>query len=619
MSKFSYNAGLFGYGLKGIDGSAGDTGFSLYFSDYDLQSNSALIKNIISNNEVLWKTKPGIKLPGNREYQNDELIVDSFGSIYKINFSDTKYFTMLSMKLSKVTYFTTDSGGAPTATGNFYRYYNIFNASTRYIIDNVYSSEVVDYENIPSTIYGILPKNFARIEYCNIKDSSYNPFTVYSSGEIIYDDDHKAIAIVRDLTNNSFRIGNTSPTIRNTNLTLDFRSIKRNDNRSITLNSSPGEILSVKDFGINTFFDNIFITEPSSFLASSPDSTSLRIQWNLLDFTSDPSIYGELYVYEKLPYTQSFNTLMFHDIPVDSSITILDLVTDTTYTYYMKILRDGWSRTSVIKDVSITGESPRMYIEDPSDLTLDASASGLSFYSVEISTNQNWITKLRYAVGSPTGWLYREPSTGTASTDYITFDISVYRNTATSQRIGYIDVESNATTQIIKITQDASYVPAPPITVQFNNSGHLVFTGLTTQTVSVTIQLYAKATAESNTGGNVRESDSNITIYKNYAEYYTQTAYIYVPAEGGLDSNESTNTLTVTGITTTTFVNVDAIGDCGNNASYDWADSNSYALITNITITSGSGTASIGTLKYWYYSHVDAPGGDCTEQKYASA
>jgi hypothetical protein len=61
---FSYSPGLFGYGVKGADGSAGIQGMGIYYTDYDLILDIDIITNRIQNNESLFSIDPaGTSLP----------------------------------------------------------------------------------------------------------------------------------------------------------------------------------------------------------------------------------------------------------------------------------------------------------------------------------------------------------------------------------------------------------------------------------------------------------------------------------------------------------------------------------------------------------------------------
>ena len=620
--KFKYSSGLFGYGLKGTDGSAGIPGFGLYFTDYQPGPDNVFITDAIENNEVLWRLSvPGTTLPGSREYMTGELFVDSAGNLYKIDLTLADKFDPMNMKLSTVIYFTTDDNA--TLSNGFQRYYNIFadltkdpveDVSIKYIIDSVYSTEsTIDYTSTPSTIYGINPKNYLKIEFVDVDVSSYNPFTVYSSGEFIYDDDYKALAIVRDVDDNTFRIGNveTNGNIREVALTFDVSSLRKNGTQ-ISLNTPVDEVLTNKEFGSNTLFTGVFNDDPDSFIGSSPSGTSFKVEWNLSDFTPDTSVAANLYIYDYDTFPiQSFKTCVCHNVLADSSITITNIPpTGQTMAYYMKIIKDGWARNSAIRKTIVNGAVTRfLTIATPISKTLDASASGLiggiSPYAVTFTNNVDW------HVIAPS-WTSINPTAGTSSTH--TFDVSVCKNTTLGEKFGDIVIDSSGYTppQTIYITQDASESVPSLVTVQFNDAGNIVFTNLSSATASVTFTLHTGARAYS-PAPFAMTARSELRLYKNSMYLKNVQSYAYSKANGDITDSDYTSYI-VSGILSSDTVFANAYNkDCDYNSGC-YADSSMYAMITNATISVG--TISIGTYNGWILRHVDAAGGDCTELRY---
>ncbi|MBP6933235.1 MAG: hypothetical protein KBB87_07575, partial [Candidatus Methanofastidiosum sp.] len=177
--KFKYAPGRPGFGTKGNDGSVGSQGLAMYFTDFDPVSDTTLINSRIANDFALWSANPPVSLPGGRVYVTGDLFFDSEGKAYEINAeTDTYEYKFASLNM----------GGFFVPLGissdqNYARYFNS-NTSPKYIIDNVYTmSGGINYSQVPSNIYGIEPKNFARIEYSNIRFGDYIPFTVYTSGQ----------------------------------------------------------------------------------------------------------------------------------------------------------------------------------------------------------------------------------------------------------------------------------------------------------------------------------------------------------------------------------------------------------------------------------------------------
>jgi len=602
--KFEYSPGLIGYGTQGADGSVGSTGFALYFTDHDYPGDLASITYALENNYVLWSTQPDTLLSNGKVYQNGELFLDKQGNVYEIDLDQTINFVDTGMKLSSVDYFTTDPGAL--MSNGYQRVYNIFadiidvsdmnEVDTRYIIDTMYSKEPINYLNGISSIYSIEPKNYERVEFSNIDFNTNIPFTVYSSGEIIGTDDHKGFAIIRDIDNNTFRIGNidTSSNIRGTNIIFDVSSFKKNST-PISLNTTTYEVLSNIEFGSNALFTGVFDNDPSSFLATPTNTTTLAITWDLGGFT-DTSIKGDLHFYEKTPAGISFTDMIFHDVSTLGTITITDLSTNGLYGYHMKILKNGWIRNSILKEIIANETPPSLSITSPSPASFDVSANEFD-NTVTINSNVIWGTTIGYTAGG-TGWIYCEPTTGVAGGSE-TFDVSVYQNTSQSQRTGYIDVTSSAITQRINITQDASVIVTSDVTAQFDSASNptIVFNNLTDQTLNITIYMYTDASAYSE--DTLMAIQASISARLRTALQKIVSTTEVISNGDGYQSDTSTGTITFYGITASShdinFVKDFACDIIGVNQQ----SAHVYAQITNVSITSGSGSGLIGTNYRW--------------------
>ena len=81
MAKFNYAPGQPGYGTKGIDGSTGLLGLSIWGTDYNAVSNSVILNSRISSNLDLYSGS-GIAIPGypTRIYQTGDLFIGEMGS-----------------------------------------------------------------------------------------------------------------------------------------------------------------------------------------------------------------------------------------------------------------------------------------------------------------------------------------------------------------------------------------------------------------------------------------------------------------------------------------------------------------------------------------------------------
>jgi hypothetical protein len=390
--KFKYAPGRPGFGTKGEKGSDGKQGLAMYFTDLNPNSQKYIIELRIQNNESLWSTGY-TPLPNERVYVTGDLFFDSEGLAYEINAEEYTFeykFASLNMGGFFIPLGISSSDG-------FQRYFNS-NTSLKYLIDNVYTvSGAIDYTDVPESIYGLEPKNFARIEYTNIKPiGTYNPFTVYSSGEVVGADDHKSIAIVYDETNNTFRIGNLNNTgnLRNTNLIFDVSSlkIKKEAGNYFNENTPVGTILTNYEINSNTLFDPNFISLPTSFVGAFINPTSCYVKWTLSDFVNDPNITGDLYFFEKVTASGSFSLdasrlrpLIFTNVSntTDSSVIITGISSSKIYSYYMKLNKNGWSRNS---------EAQNLYLGaiDVFPKSFSQNSSDLGDYEFDVSANFTW-------------------------------------------------------------------------------------------------------------------------------------------------------------------------------------------------------------------------------------
>ncbi len=424
--KFKYAPGRPGFGTKGNDGSVGSQGLAMYFTDFDPVSDTTLINSRIANNFALWSANPPVSLPGGRVYVTGDLFFDSEGKAYEINAeTDTYEYKFASLNM----------GGFFVPLGissdqNYARYFNS-NTSPKYIIDNVYTmSGGINYSQVPSNIYGIEPKNFARIEYSNIRFGDYIPFTVYTSGQTAISDDEKALAIVNDPSNNAFRIGNLDSVggLRNVNLIFDVSSLvqTKSPNNSVTPSSPDGTVLTNYEIAANCLFDDNFNPNPSSFVGIYGTSGDASIRWNLRDFTNDPDVTGTLYVYTNAnPYngqlirfdSSLMRPLIFHNIDASGSIRLAGLAIPNVYSYYISVNKNGWTRNSDVQ--SITGASITV-----SPATYQSSSTGYeASVGFNIDSNVPWSYSM---IQNPSNLIYNIRSASTGGLDgSIWFDVSV--------------------------------------------------------------------------------------------------------------------------------------------------------------------------------------------------
>lgn len=361
--KFKYAPGMPGFGTKGSDGSMGSQGLAMYFTDLDPVSDINSINSRIANSFDLWQNS-GNPLPDGRSYVTGDLFFDSNGKAYEIN-AETDTFTSLGGSLNMGGFFV--PLGINSDNG-FQRYFNS-NSTPKYIIDNIYTdSGAINYTESPINIYGIIPENFARVEYSNVEKigsqgEPYNPFTVYSSGESVFDD-ASAIAIVRDASHNLFRIGNIDDAgnLRNISLIFDVSSLihTKQPGNTFSLNSPLGSILTNYEIAANTIFDPNFNSNPPGFVTNM-GTVDVSVSWTLLEFTNDPAVTGDLYFYEDLFPVYNGSTfridssvarpLIFSNVGASGKIRITGISSTKAYGCYMKLSKNGWTRNSVTKSL----------------------------------------------------------------------------------------------------------------------------------------------------------------------------------------------------------------------------------------------------------------------------
>lgn len=459
---FSYSPGLFGYGVKGADGSAGIQGMGIYYTDYDLILDIDTITNRIQNNESLFSIDPaGTSLPGGRTYLNYEFIVDSQGNVCVITDASTgEYSDPPFARFATAEYFEDASA---ITSDVFFRYANMHSDPSfpYYIIDNVYNVKRDSYLTYPSKIYGISPKNFARVEFSNVDRNGLNPFSVYSSGKFRYIEDSKSIGIVRDMLNNTFRIGNyDEPYVRNVGIIFDVSSLRKNS-KLITTNTPKGEIISNNDFDAQSLYTPIFNFSPTSFYISDSDASSMTISWNLSEITPDTSIIAHLTVF-KNNLTAPVAPLIIHEIEASSSITLIDVSTDETYSYYISVIKDGWVRNTTRKQFTI-GTTPVLAIIDPANASLYATTAGLidgsASYEVDISTNST----SGWSLSNIPSWATCVPTSAITYSSNEHFVITVAANSG-SPRNATITINSQASPATLYVSQGGYVAPKLVIT-----------------------------------------------------------------------------------------------------------------------------------------------------------
>lgn len=611
--KFQYSPGLFGYGAKGSDGSSGLQGLMLYFTDYDTTNDKLIIEATIQNNEELWvSSMPGTKLAGNRVYNEGDLFINTMGRVFKITNPATGEYIQTNGKLDTDALFDTED----IITNEYTRYYNIFDQSTNYIIDDVHSSSDIDYTLYPSTIYGITPKDYARIQYVDVNNSSVNAFTLFSSAEFTTDHS-KAFGIVRDIDSNLFRIGNIDETgiIRGTEIIFDVSSLKRYSSKTKSLNPQSillgeNEILSNSDINSNRLFDGVFNSEPSSFTVISTGTSTIEVSWNVADFTqSVSSIQTEIYFYDAST-NNSFNPLVFHTTDVSGTIEITDLIQDNLYGCFIKLFTSGWGRRSVTRTIPCDGTTKVLYIKDPSSKTLSALNDGtidsLNTYTVDFSTN----SLTGWSVISPS-WVTCTPNFGLSFSNSETFDVSVSSlvGTIIKPRSGNIEISSQAPTETISITQTSTLPPSSTLYLSFDDDGSINTGILGTNIVDISILMYAYA----NTVLSDNNVSSSLRYFKNGSNINTVVATSICTGGSCSGPDADTISINITNVQSSTVLNFTSLLSSDKLLPIigDIIDASTKAVITNINKISGSDTID----SHWnaWYSHLS--GGSQTNYK----
>jgi hypothetical protein len=556
--KFKYAPGKPGFGTKGDRGEDGQQGLSMYFTDINPATSSAVINSKIVNNQVLWADIYD-SLPDGRIYVTGDLFFDTEGKAYEIN-AGTGTFQYKYASLNMGGFFL--PLGASSDSG-FERYFNS-NASPKYIIDNVYTeSGAIDYTNVPENIYGIEPKDFTRIEFTNIKPGTgvYNAFTVYSSGEIVPTDNNKAIAIVYDETNNAFRIGNLDEfgTLRNTDLIFDVSLLQHTKQAGsyFGVDTPEGAVLTNYEINANELFNPNFDRSPASFIGSIQTS-DCSIRWVLADFLNgEEPDSADLYFFENNnPYNNrifNFNTdvsarpLIVTGVDSIGSIKITGTNNTKVYGYYMRLFKNGWARTSDTKylfggTVSVT---PTSLLSEPSA----AHAVGSPYYfNVDANTiwdvsfgSASWITNLTTTSTGYDGSIGFELTENTGSARNATMKVTVtggtYQNVAVSQ-LGAI---SNVTINISEISHNTISIPCGEA---IDASYGITLTGLPADTV-VNIQYVERIYGYKSGGANFVEINAPMIFKKNASSYLVSLSDPLFPSSG-IDVSAYVNVPTVT-------------------------------------------------------------------------
>jgi len=447
---FKYAPGRPGFGTKGEDGSTGKQGLSMYFTNIDPLNDEDAILTRLNSNEYLWS---GINTPLTHErvYVEGDLFMDSDGKMYEIIVIDDStgelgfQFKHASLNMG---FFTSSNiqTTKPSGLNNQYtRYYNM-NMGPKYIIDNVYTNQESGYFNFPATLYGINVKEFARIEYSNVPynvgELEINPFTAFLSSNI--QDSNNNIALIRDVSTNTFRLGNVANdgSIRNVNFTFDVASLTQTKEASIntfTPNTVLGTILTNYEMQANSIFNGAININPDGGISHDMvDPSTIKIEWDLTKFSTDPLLSADLYIFRDLPaagqyydfeiHPHMLRPRMMHDINQDGSVNIFNLSFDTSYGYYLNFhTNTGWERRGNIKRFKTSPYPNIMLLPNNIIISPDEQTVENAFC---VSSNVPW--KVEYNMASNL-IMTIEPSVGIAAND-ASLNVSIIENTNCLER-----------------------------------------------------------------------------------------------------------------------------------------------------------------------------------------
>lgn len=540
--KFQYSPGLLGYGPKGTNGTDGLSGMAFYFTDYEPELNKFPVMNAIMNNEVLWsKAEPETKLSGGRSYNIGDVFVSSRGAIYEITDIITGDFINTGRVLSKVTFFDTNN---QLVTEGFERWFNIYDstAANRYLIDNNRSS--ADNYLFPSQIYGVDLKNYARIEY-----SDTSTFTLYSTAENALSDEHKALALIITSAGN-FRLGNVDGNIRNANLFLDVSLLQVNRENRFPINTPSQTVLTNLEKNTNLLFDPEFNIAPPGFATFDSGADSITMFWNLSDFTSDPSIKGDLYFFRDVSTTRNYNLrdvsygtpMVFHDVDDSGSLTVEGLQLGESCKYKMSISKDGWERSSEVMPATVGSTPYYITVLDPSPLPLLSADLFGKFYknldwkypvciSTYTSPTSNW------GVTSDKSWLSVLPPTANGSTGTYcpAFDVSLNVNTEYLPRTGIVTIKGTASlpTASVFVSQDrrapraCTFKMVSTVSTDYDARARVVFDPSIQPGQNVLLSGRLQTTARARGGSHTARTNTQITLYKNSVRVTEASAYAY--------------------------------------------------------------------------------------------
>ena len=342
MNKFSYSAGLPGFGVNGRDGSNGLGGLSMYFSSFDGNTDIATLKSKISANKILFPIDQS--LPNKRVYQSGDTFMDIFGSVFNIDLTNLNLYTYSGYNLNTTSIF--EEGSQTSHTPTYQRYFNSINNT----IDSVYvAAGVADYTQSPINIYGVKALDFAEIKYVDNDTSSFQPYIVFANTTDITKP-QQSIALVKETAKNSWHLGNLDGlgNVRDVSLILDFNNVKVT--KDLYVSHDVSIIGNVNTSGYLITNGNIS-SRGDVFMTNSHVSGNEHIT-SYLNVAGDVSVLGM----SSLQYTRIFNGLIIYkgglDVESDGPFVYSSINMPTTI-QYIKISESSINSTDNSKDLCL--------------------------------------------------------------------------------------------------------------------------------------------------------------------------------------------------------------------------------------------------------------------------
>lgn len=493
--------GLPGYGLSGNDGERGLNGISLYISSLNGKNDAEIITEDIRNHYDL--NGSGLRITGYpyRMYQTGDYFIDIASEIYQIDLGDIKKFKPTSLKLNSFDIFEFSK---IINDYKYNRYVNMSNTNNKIIIDTVLSENKNNYiSSLDNTIYGVSYKDYAKVFYDDLTDSSaIINFALLSGGN----QDHGAIVLRYDNKNKQYILGNkdASDNIRNTNLYLDFNNVIVNRGHILNIDDSIGNILTTSELITSCLFD--FNNDPEG-ISLKAQNDSVTISWNKSKFFKNRTISDlnkirvDLIFYKPTNIsglsfdfeTTKNNNIYIYDLTDIGTVTITNLLQQSTYKCYLQFSYANYSRTSNVL-TTITGLTPTLTLtcggvtyKNGDTLTVPAMLSS-NTYTFNLSTN-----------GGAIGWSISEryntfttitPKNGNGNGNFnVNINSNNYAATDRTDKFNIALDQYSSTEMIINIKQEAfnGQLSVSHPRLDFSYTGEVKAFGITTNLGAWTI------------------------------------------------------------------------------------------------------------------------------------